>query len=175
MKVKNLNKGSEKTKKLIRECFAIILKEKKDISKVTVKEITTLANIDRTTFYTHYSDIYDVARDFENEVLNNFFIDDELIYNFDSFTDKLFNFLDTNDELYKMILVCPETDFFMNSLKTKLITKLKNYSKADNNTIVFFSHGIVGLFINYYRTQSSKKDLNELKVDVKKLYRKLFN
>lgn len=31
------------------------------------------------------------------------------------------------------------------------------------------------LFINYYRTQSSKKDLESLKADVKKLYRKLFN
>ena len=51
MKVKNLNKSSYKTRKLIKNTFAELLKEKKELNKITVSELSKRADINRSTFY----------------------------------------------------------------------------------------------------------------------------
>ena len=42
MKVKNLNNSSVKTKKLIRNTFAELIKENQELNKVTVSELVSL-------------------------------------------------------------------------------------------------------------------------------------
>lgn len=44
MKVKNLNHSSEKTKKLIKNTFAELMKENQELSKVTVTELVNRAD-----------------------------------------------------------------------------------------------------------------------------------
>ena len=56
------------TKMVLEESF-ITLMEKKDISKITIKEICEKADINRSTFYAHYSDQYDLLRKIENKFL----------------------------------------------------------------------------------------------------------
>ncbi len=48
------------------------LLEKKPLDKITVKEICTLAMINRSTFYKHYQDIYDLADHLRTETLQQF-------------------------------------------------------------------------------------------------------
>ena len=62
MKVKNKNRSSIKTRQKIREAFAELLKEKNELSNMSVTELVKLADITRSTFYTHYDSIYDVCR-----------------------------------------------------------------------------------------------------------------
>ena len=50
-----------KTKKNIEESFLRLL-EKKSFSEITVQNILDEALINRSTFYKHYSDKYDLAR-----------------------------------------------------------------------------------------------------------------
>lgn len=45
------------------------LLEKKPMSKITVKEICDLAEINRATFYHHYQDVYDLLEQQENIVI----------------------------------------------------------------------------------------------------------
>lgn len=54
MKAKNLNASSVKTRNLIRDTFAELLYEKKNINKITVTELVQRADINRSTFYSHY-------------------------------------------------------------------------------------------------------------------------
>lgn len=61
MKVKNLNASSVKTRNLIRGTFAELLYEKKNINKITVTELVQRADINRSTFYSHY-DVYGTLR-----------------------------------------------------------------------------------------------------------------
>ena len=61
MKVQNLNKSSQKTRKLIKSVFAEMLSEKRELGKITVSELLKRADINRGTFYSHYDDIYAVA------------------------------------------------------------------------------------------------------------------
>jgi AcrR family transcriptional regulator len=49
----------------------INLLEKKDISQISIKEICEVADINRSTFYSHYSDQYDLLKRIENELLDN--------------------------------------------------------------------------------------------------------
>ena len=67
MKVKDKNLSSVKTKTAIRTAFAEMVKEKGDLDKITVTELVRRANINRSAFYLHYSDIYDIAGEMEQK------------------------------------------------------------------------------------------------------------
>lgn len=56
------------TRKAIRESFLELLR-KKPVSRVTVKEICEMSEINRSTFYKHYSDPLDVLEKMEEEIL----------------------------------------------------------------------------------------------------------
>ena len=59
------------TKMLIRKAFTDLLKEK-PIQSITIKELCEAAEINRGTFYSHYSDIYDLLDKMEEEMLADF-------------------------------------------------------------------------------------------------------
>lgn len=60
----------ERTKKNIVNAF-IELRSKKDIEKITVKELCELAFINKATFYRHYEDIYALSESIESELIQN--------------------------------------------------------------------------------------------------------
>ena len=62
------NRNVRKSKKAIQKAFAELLSEKNDINKITVKEIVERADISKSTFYSHYEDIYSVSEEFEDEI-----------------------------------------------------------------------------------------------------------
>lgn len=64
-----------KTEKSIKNAF-IELRKKKPVEKITVKELSEIAVINKATFYLHYSDIYELADEVENTVIQEIF--DEL-------------------------------------------------------------------------------------------------
>lgn len=58
----------QRTRKSIINAF-IELRTSKPLEKITVKELSDLAFINKATFYTHYKDIYDLAEQLENEAI----------------------------------------------------------------------------------------------------------
>jgi len=60
LKVKDANKSSLKTKARIKDAFLKLLPERKTAGKIKVTELCQEAGIQRSTFYLHYKDIYDV-------------------------------------------------------------------------------------------------------------------
>ncbi len=60
----------ERTRKSILNAF-IELRAKKPLEKITIKELSELAFINKATFYSHYDDIYDLADQLENEALQS--------------------------------------------------------------------------------------------------------
>lgn len=57
-----------KTKQSIREAF-IELRSDKALERVTIKELCELAKINKSTFYAHYADIYDLSEQIESEII----------------------------------------------------------------------------------------------------------
>ena len=57
----------EKTERGIKNAF-IELRSRKPLEKITVKELCESARINKSTFYAHYKDIYDLSDAMEEEV-----------------------------------------------------------------------------------------------------------
>lgn len=58
----------ERTRKSIINAF-IELRSRKQIEKITIKELSELAYINKATFYRHYEDIYALSEELENELI----------------------------------------------------------------------------------------------------------
>ncbi|MDD4010780.1 MAG: TetR/AcrR family transcriptional regulator [Sphaerochaetaceae bacterium] len=59
-----------KTKKAIKEAF-LELRAKESLEKIKIKDLCQLALINKTTFYKHYKDIFDLSDQLENETLKS--------------------------------------------------------------------------------------------------------
>ena len=68
----------EKTDRRVRRTRTLLtrgliqLMKEKDIKEISVKELSDLADINRGTFYLHYTDIYDLLKNIEDELFQEF-------------------------------------------------------------------------------------------------------
>lgn len=117
MKAQNLNNSSKKTRRMIKKIFAEMLSEKRELGKISVSELCKRADISRGAFYSHYDDIYGVAEDYENELIDRFFDNIRLLEakNIPQFIDSIFEFIRQNDENYR--LLCRSNDFLFTAKK----------------------------------------------------------
>ena len=159
MKVQNLNSSSKKTKRLIKNVFAEMLSEKRELSKISVSELCARAEISRGAFYSHYDDIYGVAEDYENELIDLFFDNARLLSpsTVEQFIDTLSDYIRKNDENYK--LLCCSNDFLFTAKKLTAIASNKflelcyesPYLKNRENLELEINVFIEGLFCEYVR------------------------
>ncbi len=159
------NRNSRRSKKLIRQSFIELVKEKKDITKISVKEIIDKADISKSTFYAHYQDIYAVLEEFENELIDEitsaieeFFKDKNK--DFEPYIKRLLFLFQENENFYSM--------FFKSDIYVSLVEKIKKIIKdelskyivkelpnTDKKTISFvvsfFTNGITYLMVDYFK------------------------
>lgn len=167
MKAQNLNNSSKKTRKLIKKVFAEMLSEKKELGKISVSDLCKRADISRGSFYSHYDDIYGVAEDYENELIDRFFDNIRLLEteNIPQFIDSIFEFIRQNNENYR--LLCKSNDFLFAAKKLttiasgKLLELCLNDSRLTNRTyleieIQVFLDGILCEYVKCCRGYSTK-------------------
>ena len=65
------NRSVRSTKKRLKDAFLQQLTHK-PVNEISVKELTALADMNRGTFYTHYSDVYDLMSRIEDEYFAEF-------------------------------------------------------------------------------------------------------
>ena len=70
------------TQRVLKESFLSLLREK-PVNKITVKEVCELAELNRATFYAHYSDCFALMESIEQELLDAFGQSLRLIDGFD--------------------------------------------------------------------------------------------
>lgn len=70
------------TRRVIKESFLSLLREK-PVNRITVKEVCQLAELNRATFYAHYSDCFALLESIEQELLDAFRESLQLIDGFD--------------------------------------------------------------------------------------------
>ena len=116
-----------RTKKSIRTALFKLM-ESKDITSITISELTSLANVNRRTFYTHYSNVTDILDETESEIVDSIA---EMISRFDntSLADSTYNlFLELNkliNEQYGFYFQLMKSDF-----RGVLLSRMKNVFKA---------------------------------------------
>lgn len=183
MKVQGLNSSSKKTRNLIKKTFAELMNEKKELSKITVTELVKRANITRSTFYTHYDDIYEVVNDYQLETIELLISDDIVLNSIQdiySYFDKIFECLKENEDIYKMLLSSNGSLLFLEQLKKlagekiynalQAIVKANKYLELDVN---FYMSGIISELVKYFRNQSDYS-LEELLENSKRWFEKVF-
>ncbi len=179
MKVKNLNSSSRKTKKIIKESFAELMHEKQELSNITVKELVERAGITRSSFYTHYDNIYEVAGDIQNEtleVLRRSVEDLKTSDDFNQCLDDITEYLKENEYIYSMILSSTEAVIYADRI-VKLLRKKLDITLDKNDAheldLLFYTYGCANLYIKHFRGEINYS-LDEINSYMKNLVKKIF-
>lgn len=164
-----LDRRVKYTKNIIKSTFLNLLKEK-DIKKISVSEICTIADINRATFYRYYLDIYDlldkIQENFINE-LKDIFMDD--LFTFDNITHRYLNACLKNKELVRVLFNTYNNFYFLSEvfdiINERCFDKwnnIKNVKDSDiEECLIFIINGSIGI-INYWVKEDFKKDIDEV-------------
>ena len=159
-----MDRRIRKTKAQLRQGLAKLLKEK-TIKEITVKELVEEVDINRSTFYLHYTDIYDLLEQTENdlkneilEIINN----GQTIINEDTIPHiaELFTFISDNRAIASALLGPNGDVAFMRQIEQIISSHCMNYLKPylielNTQTLervnAFCITGTVGLIINWMK------------------------
>jgi AcrR family transcriptional regulator len=163
-----------KTQASIRNALITLIIEK-EISQITVKELAERANINRKTFYMHYSSIEDILDKIENEIIEKLLFVLEKYDFFDSQFDVYALFRSLNDvinddfELYQRLVFANSYTFLI--IKVKKVLKdtiLEKYNDKLNMSkdlynlyAEYIASGVMSLYIEWFKT-NSKLSLEDL-------------
>lgn len=70
MTIQKQDRRKQYTRMVLKDSLMHLL-QKKQISKLTVKEICEIADINRSTFYDHYKDLFDLREQIEDELIED--------------------------------------------------------------------------------------------------------
>lgn len=177
-KGKTMDIRIEKTERAIKNAF-LELRSRKPLGKITVKELCTLASINKSTFYSHYEDIYALSDKMESEtivtVLKNISSQQEEPFkNPDVFTRNLYMALISNNTLINLLFSGTEKarlgDCLETELKRLICEKYPEYQKEPEKDIML-SFCIQGCFHAYLNNQ--EKDIATLVSVSENIVRKL--
>lgn len=147
----------EKTTCAIRNAF-LQLRSQKPLEKITVKELCTLANINKATFYLHYHDIYDLSETLERDVVQsclegiehpeNIFKDNK------DFIRELTASFMANEQLIKILFEGNRSGSFMNLFEEELYKVIysayPDYQPAPENKMIM-TFLIYGGYYTYFK------------------------
>ncbi|MEL7610508.1 MAG: TetR/AcrR family transcriptional regulator [Bacillota bacterium] len=130
MEQKKSDRRVRKTKEVLRKALTQLL-GKMELKDITVSMLTEMADINRSTFYLHYKDAYDLFEHVENEALNDF---REIITKhtqqkslvWRSIMLDMFRYLSTNAQTVTALLGAKES-----SLLTKIVDMNRPASNAE--------------------------------------------
>lgn len=155
-----------KTKHHICEAF-VQLRAKKPVEKITVTELCSMAGVNKSTFYAHYKDIYDLSDKLETYVVERIVSSiknpENIFDNPDKFTKELFYAYTENEKIISVIfsgsraaMLPQKTEYILK----KLVFKFRPEYENDVEKNVLFSLKIYG---GFYAFQVNKKyDVDEV-------------
>lgn len=158
-------RSSIRSRRMIREAYIQLLKEK-DLSKITVTDIVTRADLNRATFYAHYPDVRGVTEEIEDEIIEKM-IDVLKEFKFTSFFKnpaplllKLSRCLEKDDEFYRTLIRANGSEIFMEKLKNVFSDYMLNnsdipedmrHTKTVRLRVYYFADGIINLYKQWFR------------------------
>jgi len=169
------------TKNDIKEAFTALLEEK-NFNAVTVRDITTRANINRGTFYLHYLDKYDLLEKCEQEIFHH--LDEKTEEMLPSnmkhfllsdtphpFIINIFAYFQKNAPFLKVVLGPNGDPSFEEKLRNLIIKKMfknvSNFTKIENLNMPievitqFVSSALIGV-IRYWLNTDRKQTPEEI-------------
>lgn len=162
------------TKKKIKDAFMQLYNEK-PITKITIREISNLAKINRGTFYAYYMDIYDLLEQIENEFYSEMihkirYIMVQLLKEYEEISViTMIEFLSENKETLRVLLGKDNETNFIKKVKSEVKKNLKSVLKleiSNNNTEIeyileYITNGQLGI-LRYWLERDMEIDLLSL-------------
>lgn len=130
-----------KTEQAVQAAFAKLLSEK-DIKDVTIKELCEEADINKSTFYLHYKDIYDCADSFMNYVVDKTikviepYDFTELVNRLPEIMEEIMLIFKQNKDLYVPFLNSPRHSLALYKIKQLTIEKLLKKNSSNEMPII---------------------------------------
>lgn len=167
----------EKTKKSIINTF-IELRSKKELERITVKELCEKAQINKSTFYTHYHDIYDLSEQLENELVISIMSElnhpENVIENPISFNRELFEGCLSKNSLINILFSGTRSNLLIEKIEIALKKLIHTSHPQLENDIaqnIMLTYTIYG---GYYAFFKNRKYGDEIVIDtIGELLRKL--
>ena len=142
------------------------LRQKKELDKITVTELCTLANINKSTFYVYYHDILDLTEQLETSLVQNMLhqipFSQDIFTNAEKFTEDLFQAYQKKEKdihiLFADVRQPLLPDRFAKEIKLFLFDK---YPELQNNPTINIqlSFAIYGAFFSYIENAYDTKFL----------------
>lgn len=152
-----------KTKKAIINSF-ILLRANKPVEKITIKELTDMAEINKATFYRHYEDIYALSESLEQELIAgclNKFSDPAHLFDNNGVAN-LSNAFSSQGELFNIIFSGNRINVAVEKIHDGLMEKyLLCHPELQNNKKekMLLSALIYGGFYSYLKYQDEDYDV----------------
>ena len=94
------------TQMVLKQSFLKLLKEK-PVNRITVKEVCALAQLNRATFYAHYSDCFALMESIENELIDAFEKSLRYVNSFDvtALIEAIYDMVDQNQAACRVLIL----------------------------------------------------------------------
>ncbi len=152
-----------RSKRLIREAYVSLMQEK-EAEKISVSDIVRLADLNRGTFYAHYTNPNDVKDEIADEIFQK--INEVLLdFNFTNFLmdpspflEKFEVILSENMKFYKEIMCYTLSIDFIGKVKQSLIERISTDASVPDNVkketqflviLDLFAGGIISLYADF--------------------------
>ncbi len=168
-----MDRRTKYTKKTIKDTMVKLLSEK-DIKKITVSEICSIADVNRATFYRYYLDVYDlldkIEEDFINELKEPYEQNPDRVASVGMFTEEILKVFLDNKELVKVLFSTKNNIYFLNEVLEVAYRMCKNKWQQDIPNIteeeidyaaIFIFNGALGI-VNYWVKDDFDRDINEI-------------
>lgn len=170
MKEKRMDRRVKYSLMVIKESFIQLLKQK-PISKITVKEICDTADINRATFYAHYTDQYDLLHRIEQELIggvNQYLKGHDLNVISEApveMLEKILNYIKGNAELF-LLLLNSRGDIRFRQEVTEIIgqqhfSSMNADKEISGYIFLFFANGAIGVILKWLE-DGMKKPAREM-------------
>lgn len=154
-RINNTDRRVKRTKKALRDALFQLL-ETKSINEISVTELTTLADINRATFYFYYTDLIDMLQQIQNEAYEDFrHVIEEAspsvgtIEGFTAYAETLFNFCKEHETLCRFIINNDINNQLYTYIRSLMLTNIPNTKEIfdQNNPARYLSNYVINAMI----------------------------
>ena len=151
-----------KTKKNIREAF-LELRKKHSLDDIKVNALCEKAMVNKTTFYNHYQDIYELSEELETEVLDDFFANfkdiDLMLADANHFISGMHAALEAENDMLRILFMDK-----LDELVARIEKHIRNYyAKEDQMLISFLIGGSIHLMM---KSKNDNEEVEKFLVEV---------
>ena len=150
-------RNSIRSKKLLQQALIDLVASGRELSSISVTERVNKADVNRGTFYNHYSNVYDIVNEIKDEMLTKMFglINTRADTNntIEGLFDVLTEYLKENEQTFRQLApIIPKSLYDKIKAQALKLLSAQTNSKTKQTTIAleFLTNSIAGTYIDYF-------------------------